>query len=68
MEEARALAAHAGIDDRSDGERLADPRNAMEKTFSVLQQMVTAILNDHPSIAGGSVQFTHLASDAQKPA
>jgi hypothetical protein len=34
LEEARALAAHAGLADRSEAERKRDPRNAMERTSS----------------------------------
>lgn len=58
MEEARAMAAHAGIDARSDKEREHDPKNAMEKTFRVLEEMVATMLNEHPSIAACPVKFT----------
>jgi hypothetical protein len=51
LEEARALAAHAGLDHRSENERLRDRRNAMEKTFKILQLMVTRVLNEIPSVA-----------------
>jgi hypothetical protein len=57
LEEARALAAHAGIDDRSDAERAKDPQNAMEKTFRTLEQMVMTVLNEHPSRVGNPVRF-----------
>jgi hypothetical protein len=57
FEEARALAAHAGIDDRPDVERIKDPRNAIEKTFRVLERMVEVSLNEHPSIAKLQVKF-----------
>ena len=57
LEEARALAAHAGIDDRSDAERARDPRNAMEKTFRALEQMVMTALNEHPSRVWNPVRF-----------
>jgi len=57
LEEARALAAHAGIDDRSESERAKDPRNAMEKTFRTLEQMVMTVLNEHPSRVGNPVRF-----------
>jgi hypothetical protein len=57
MEEARALAAHAGIDDRLESERKRDPRNAMEKTFRAMEQMVLTVLNEHPSRACSPVQF-----------
>jgi hypothetical protein len=57
LEEARALAAHAGMDRRSDAERAGNPRNAMENTFRVLAQMVTTVLNEHPSRAGNPVRF-----------
>jgi len=50
LEEARALAAHAGLDPRSDSERARDPRNAMEKTFRVLERMVATVLNEHPQL------------------
>jgi hypothetical protein len=51
FEEARALAAHAGLDNRSDAERAVEPRNSMEVTFRVLESMVIVILNEHPSRA-----------------
>jgi hypothetical protein len=57
LEEARALAAHAGIDDRSAIERARDPRNAMEKTFRILELMVITVLNEHPSIAASPIKF-----------
>jgi hypothetical protein len=57
LEEARALAAHAGIDNRSDIERARDPRNAMEKSFRALEQMVMTVLNEHPSRVGNPVRF-----------
>jgi hypothetical protein len=57
LEEARALAAHAGIDDRSAIERTRDPRNAMEKTFRILELMVITVLNEHPSIAASPIKF-----------
>jgi hypothetical protein len=57
LEEARALAAHAGIDDRSEAERVRDPRNAMEKTFPVLEQMAITVLNEHPSRIRNPVRF-----------
>ena len=57
LEEARALAAHAGIDNRSDAERSRDPRNVMEKTFRVLEQMAIVVLNEHPSRAINPVRF-----------
>jgi hypothetical protein len=62
IEEARALAAHAGIDDRSDDERARDPRNAMEKTFRILERMVTTTLNEHPAFANAPVRL-----EAQEP-
>ena len=52
------MAAHAGIDARSDKEREHDPKNAMEKTFRVLEEMVATMLNEHPSIAACPVKFT----------
>jgi len=57
LEEGRALAAHAGIDDRSDIERARDPRNAMEKTFRILELMVTTVLNEHVLIATSPIKF-----------
>ena len=48
IEEARALAAHAGIDDRKPEERLRDPRNSIEKTFRAIEAMVMTVLNEHP--------------------
>jgi hypothetical protein len=57
FEEARALAAHAGMDNRSEAERARDSRNAMEKTFRVLEQMVITVLNEHPSRTTNPVRF-----------
>jgi hypothetical protein len=57
FEEARALAAHAGLDNRSDIERSRDPRNAMEKTFRILETMVTTVLNELSSDSGTPVKF-----------
>jgi hypothetical protein len=57
LEEARALAAHAGLDARSEDERRRDPRNAMEKTFRVIERMVMTVLNEHPSRVGNPVRF-----------
>lgn len=57
LEEARTMAAHAGIDERSAEERQRDPRNLLEKTFGVLERMVMTVLNEHPSRAGNPVQF-----------
>jgi hypothetical protein len=57
LEEARALAAHAGLDERDDDKRRRDPRNAMEKTFRVLERMVMTALNEHPARAGHPVRF-----------
>jgi len=57
LEEARALAAHAGLDRRSEAERAKDPRNAMEKTFRVLERMAVTVLNEHPSRASNPVKF-----------
>jgi hypothetical protein len=57
LEEARFLAAHASLDERPEAERTRDPRNSMEKTSKTLEYMVTAVLNEHPSIVGGIVGF-----------
>ncbi len=57
LEEARALAAHAGMDNRSDAERAKDSRNALVKTFRALEQMVMTALNEHPSRVGNPVRF-----------
>jgi hypothetical protein len=57
LEEARALAAHAGFDRRSVGERAKDPRNAMEKTFRAVEQMAVTVLNEHPSRTNSQVRF-----------
>jgi hypothetical protein len=62
MEEARALAAHAGIDERSAEERKRDPRNVIEKTFPVLERMVMTLLNEHPSRANNPVRFHTLTA------
>jgi hypothetical protein len=59
LEEARALAAHAGLDKRSDDERLRDPQNAMERTLRVLEQMVIAVLNDSPAPDNAGIRFEH---------
>src|SRR5262249_18344220 len=48
LEEARALAAHAGLDERTEAERAVEPLNAMERTFRVIELMVVVTLNDHP--------------------
>ena len=57
LEEARALAAHAGLDDRPESERRRDPRNAMERTFRVLETMVITVLNDRAASSGHPVRF-----------
>lgn len=57
LEEARALAAHAGPDRRSEAERTKDPRNAMEKTFRVVERMAATLLNEHPSRASNPIRF-----------
>ena len=57
LEEARALAAHAGLDNRSEQQRLADPRNAMEKTIHILETMVMEVLNQQFSANGSPIQL-----------
>ncbi len=57
LEEARALAAHAGLDTRSLQERLTDPRNAMEKTFSVLERMAIEVLNRQLAYNGSPLRL-----------
>jgi hypothetical protein len=57
FEEARAMAAHAGLDDRPEADRQSDPQNAMEKTFRVLEHIVMTVLNEHPARAGHPVRF-----------
>lgn len=57
LEEARALAAHAGLDERSDSERAARSENAMEATFRVLELMVTTVLNELPSMHGLGIKW-----------
>jgi hypothetical protein len=57
LEEARALAAHAGIDDRPASIRQSDPQNAMEKTFRIIEEMAMTVLNEHPSRAKNSIRF-----------
>lgn len=64
LEEARALAAHAGLDDRTDAERARDPRNAMEKTFAVLESMVMTALNEHPNNVKSPIKFVPASSTA----
>ncbi len=68
LEEARALAAHAGIDKRSDAERTRDPRNAMEKTFRILEQMVIAALNEEPTRTNAGIQFLFQPPESESPA
>lgn len=57
FEETRALAAHAGIDERSDKERAADPRNLLEKTFRVLEDMVITAINEHPAKVNSPIKL-----------
>ena len=57
LEEARATAAHAGIDERPLEDRRRDPRNSMEKTFRVLERMVMTALNEHASRKGSPIRF-----------
>jgi hypothetical protein len=57
IEEARASAAHADIDDRPEAERSADPMTVMQKTFRTLEEMVMTVLNEHPATANGPVRF-----------
>jgi hypothetical protein len=44
MEQARALAAHAGLAE----ERALGPQNAMERTFRTLESLAMVVLNEHP--------------------
>jgi hypothetical protein len=67
IEEARALAAHAGIDDRSEADRSRDPLNLLQKTFSVLELMVMTVLNEHPSRASNPVKFAATTTTAVRP-
>jgi hypothetical protein len=57
LEEARALAAHAGNDDRPAEELRRDPRNAMEKTFDVLKLMAIKVLNEQLSKSESPIQL-----------
>lgn len=57
MEEARAMAAHANMDQRGDNERAVDPLTLMQKTFPTLEDMVMTILNEHPATAALPVRF-----------
>jgi hypothetical protein len=57
MEEARVLAAHAGIDSRSDEERARDPQTILDKTFRAIESMVMTVLNEHPERRGNPVRF-----------
>lgn len=66
LEEARALAAHAGLDERSEAERTLDPRNAMEKTFRVVEQMVSIALNEHPALMAGPVRFSASTTESSR--
>jgi hypothetical protein len=58
LEEARFLAAHAGLDDRSEAERQREPLNPMQKTFRVLEQLVITVLNEHPLFRKLGMEFT----------
>jgi hypothetical protein len=62
MEEARALAAHAGLDERPSEERKRDPRSVMDKTFPVLERMVMTLLNEHAAGTNSPIRFHTLAS------
>ena len=57
LEEARALAAHAGLDHRSETERRRYPWNAREGTFRILERMIITVINEHPSRAHHAVRF-----------
>jgi hypothetical protein len=57
FEETRALAAHAGIDERTDQERAIDPRNLIEKTFRVLEDMVITAINEHPGRTNSPIRL-----------
>lgn len=57
LEQARALAAHAGIDDRPAAERIRDPHNLLEKTFRIIEQMVAAVLNEHSAMADRGISM-----------
>jgi hypothetical protein len=57
IEEARAMAAHANMDKRSDAERESDPLTTMQKSFRALEDMVMTVLNEHPGTARLPVRF-----------
>ena len=57
MEQARALAAHAGMDKRSDEERAVKPHTELEATFLTLQHLVMTVLNEHPARQHSKVRF-----------
>ena len=58
LEEARALAAHAGMDKRSSEERARDPKNAMEKTMWHIEKLAYDALNSHPIVQQGPILYT----------
>jgi hypothetical protein len=66
IEEARALAAHAGLDDRTEAERRRNPRNAMEKTFRAIERMVMTVLNEHPAAIPLSLRRLMIAIRTRK--
>jgi len=67
FEEARALAAHAGIDERSQEERAADPRNLLEKMFRVLEDMVITAINEHPAKVNSPIKLARPPSIVPPP-
>lgn len=54
MEEARALAAHANLDDRTPAEREKKPGDLVGWTFRTLEKSVIRMMND-PSVSLGRV-------------
>jgi hypothetical protein len=64
MEQARALAAHAGMDKRSDEDRVLHPKDAMERTFRTLESLVMTTLNEHPAMKNSRVRYSPRAGIA----
>jgi hypothetical protein len=53
IEQARAMAAHAQVDERTLDELMVNPRNLLQETFPAVQTMVMTVLNEHPAKAPG---------------
>jgi hypothetical protein len=58
IEEARAMAAHAGCDERTEEDQIRDPETPMQKAFPILINMVIKYLNNHPLRIGNPIALT----------